>query len=510
MSVVFGSIQLSYETQADYTAWNGTLLEGQVSIVSDAGSDSVKLKIGDGTTAWNALPFFAPGASANPTSDVIPINSGGAFADSYLSQDASTLRLADGRTFTSLDGRSLIDFGSGTQVNLSSSNAFADVSSINITPTQINFDSDVYNITNIATDSYLYVDASGNIIAGTAPLITAPSLSSVLDAGNLMNGTAKFYSPDGTSAFLQIGDNLLDYECTTVFHLANIEMGASGYDLQWTNAAATLGGQHNITTAQHLLYHTTKLTFTAPIYNFSSLTASTVPILNASKNLISSAITPTELGHLTGATSPLQAQIDALVTGLSWKQSVRVATTIAGTLSSDFFNGQTIDGVVIATGDRILIKDQASATENGIYTVNNFGAPTRSLDMNAGSEFPSATVAVQEGTVNQDTQFVCNNDAPVTIGVTNISFVAVGGTTYVGTTNRITVTGNVIDIAAAYDALWQPIDADLTSIAGLSASNDDFIQRKSGAWANRTIAQVQDDLEIDFLQVNVFKSMYNF
>ena len=73
-------------------------------------------------------------------------------------------------------------------------------------------------------------------------------------------------------------------------------------------------------------------------------------------------------------------QLDAAIAGFSWKQPVRVATTANGTLATAFANGQTIDGVTLATGDRILIKDQSTGADNGIYTVNSSGAPTRATD----------------------------------------------------------------------------------------------------------------------------------
>src|SRR5689334_20216224 len=73
-------------------------------------------------------------------------------------------------------------------------------------------------------------------------------------------------------------------------------------------------------------------------------------------------------------------QLDNAVAGLSWKQPVRVATTTNGTLATAYANGQTIDGVTLTTGDRILIKDQSTASENGIYVVAATGAPARATD----------------------------------------------------------------------------------------------------------------------------------
>lgn len=117
-----------------------------------------------------------------------------------------------------------------------------------------------------------------------------------------------------------------------------------------------------------------------------------------------------------------EAYVDAAIAGLSWKQSVRAATTAAVTLASDLENGDTLDGVTLATGDRILVKNQASPTENGIYIVAASGAPTRASDANSGAELVNATVYVSEGTTLADTQWTCSTDAPITIGATNIVF----------------------------------------------------------------------------------------
>ena len=87
----------------------------------------------------------------------------------------------------------------------------------------------------------------------------------------------------------------------------------------------------------------------------------------------------------------------------AWKEPVVVATTTAGTLSSSFENGDTIDGIALATGDRILIKDQSTASENGIYVVNASGAPTAATDMDTSGEFVGAVIFVERGTLNGNT-----------------------------------------------------------------------------------------------------------
>jgi hypothetical protein len=117
-----------------------------------------------------------------------------------------------------------------------------------------------------------------------------------------------------------------------------------------------------------------------------------------------------------------KAYVDGKVAGLSWKQAVRAATTATGTLSTAYENGDAIDGVTLATGDRILIKNQSSASENGSYTVNASGAPTRATDADSGAELVNASVYVSEGTTNADTQWTCSTNAPITVGSTSLAF----------------------------------------------------------------------------------------
>lgn len=112
--------------------------------------------------------------------------------------------------------------------------------------------------------------------------------------------------------------------------------------------------------------------------------------------------------------------------GTSWKQAVRVATTANGTLASGFENGDTIDGVVLATGDRILIKNQSSGAENGIYVVAASGAPSRATDVDTGAEMLGMAVFVTEGTTNADTLWFCTTNATITIGSTALVFSQIG------------------------------------------------------------------------------------
>ena len=161
-------------------------------------------------------------------------------------------------------------------------------------------------------------------------------------------------------------------------------------------------------------------------------------------------------------------QLDNAINGLSWKQPVRVATTANGALATAYANGQSIDGVSLVTGDRILIKNQTTQSENGIYVAAASGAPTRATDADSSGELQSATVYVVAGTTNADKSFSQTTDNP-TVGSSNIVFAQVGGgltyvagngltespaqTFNVGAGTGITVAADTVGIDPAYTGL---------------------------------------------------------
>lgn len=134
------------------------------------------------------------------------------------------------------------------------------------------------------------------------------------------------------------------------------------------------------------------------------------------------------------------------VAGLSWKQEVRAATTTAGTLATDYASGSTIDGVVLATDDRILIKDQAAPAENGIYTVPATGAPVRADDSDTTVELNNATVFVDDGAVNGGLLYTQTTKDPA-VGTDPIVFARfAAGVTYSADGNGIELSGGVFSI----------------------------------------------------------------
>ena len=153
-------------------------------------------------------------------------------------------------------------------------------------------------------------------------------------------------------------------------------------------------------------------------------------------NLLTNVATPSvgtdaaNKNYIDTAISNLNSLFDA-------KGSARVATTANGTLASAYANGQSVDGVTLVTGDRILLKNQTSQLENGLYTVNATGAPTRTTDMDVWLEVPGAFVAVEEGTANADTIWLCTSNQGGTINTTAIVFQQIPTTAGLSNTNFV-------------------------------------------------------------------------
>ena len=163
----------------------------------------------------------------------------------------------------------------------------------------------------------------------------------------------------------------------------------------------------------------------------------------------------TNLGAPTNANDAARlVDIQNSAAGLDVRASVRVATIADGSFATDFENGVSVDGVVLVTGNRILIKDQATGSQNGIYTVNASGAPTRATDADTSAEVtPNMFVFVEEGTVNQDTGWVLTTNATITLGSTALVFTQFTGAAALIAGAGLTKTGNQIDVVSGNNAI---------------------------------------------------------
>jgi hypothetical protein len=234
----------------------------------------------------------------------------------------------------------------------------------------------------------------------------------------------------------------------------------------------------------------------------TSITATSGSLaLNAAAGNNSVNLVPTGTGtvdvankRITSVAEPTQSTdaatknyVDAVKTGLDVKDSVIVTTT--GNLTGTYSNGSsgvgatltnsgtqaalTIDSRVLTVNERVLVKDQTTGLQNGFYKVTTVGTAstnwvlTRSTDADENSEItPGAFTFVEEGTVGGQNGYVCTNVGAITIGTTPITFVQFSGAgqiiagdgltksgntlNAVGTTNRISISADAIDISASY------------------------------------------------------------
>ena len=156
----------------------------------------------------------------------------------------------------------------------------------------------------------------------------------------------------------------------------------------------------------------------------------------------------TGLGDPTSAQdAATKAYVDSAAQGIDWKASVRAATTANVTLASALENGDVLDGVTLATGNRVLVKDQTTGSQNGIYVVASSGAPTRSTDCDTAAELTSNfAVFVEEGTSNADQGYVLTNDGAITVGTTALTFTQFTGLGQIVAGTGLDKTGNTLDI----------------------------------------------------------------
>jgi hypothetical protein len=179
------------------------------------------------------------------------------------------------------------------------------------------------------------------------------------------------------------------------------------------------------------------------------------------------------------------SQLQSIQAGLDPKASVRAATTGNITLSG----AQTIDGVSIIAGDRVLVKDQSTGSENGIW-VAAAGAWSRAADADSDAEVTAGMFAfVEEGTTNGDSGWTLSTNNPIVVGTTALSFVQFSSAAAITAGAGLTKTGNTVDVIGTADRIT--VNSDSIDIASTYVGQNTITTLgtvTTGTWSATTIA----------------------
>jgi hypothetical protein len=169
--------------------------------------------------------------------------------------------------------------------------------------------------------------------------------------------------------------------------------------------------------------------------------------------------------------------VDSAIQGIDTKMACHVATTGPLTLATDFEDGDTIDGHVINTGQRVLIKNQTNGIENGIYIVNSTGSPTRSTDLDTGSSAAGVFTFIEKGTVNADIGYICSsNSGSDVVGTDSLTFVQFSSAGVVEAGTGLTKTGNILSVNAS--------QTQITSVGSLTSLSTGTITGTSATFSS--------------------------
>ena len=194
--------------------------------------------------------------------------------------------------------------------------------------------------------------------------------------------------------------------------------------------------------------------------------------ISANSQKITNLATPTADGDAAS-----KQYVDGVSQGLDVKDSCVAATTGNITISTALNNGDTLDGVSLSTNDRVLVKDQSTASENGIYIVGS--SPARADDLAAGADAAGMFTFVEQGTVNADNGFVCtSNKGSAVVGTNNLSFAQFSGAGQITAGDGLDKAANTLSVdlksngGIVIESTEMAVDLSASSITGTLAVSD--------------------------------------
>jgi hypothetical protein len=454
-------------------------------------SDTNKFKIGDGTNHWANLDYFSDNNSTINPSFGTSIVFEGATADSY----ETTLQVTDptgDRTITLPDV-------TGTIITTGNLSDITDIGVFTSTIVMEGSTANDFELTLSAGDptadrTITFPDATGTV-ATQEYVDSAVSGAEVVQsalAGSGLTWNAANEQFDVNTSTIQA--RVADVSDTEIGYLNGVT-SAIQTQLDDKSTASKTETFTNKTLTSPKINEDVALTATATELNYvDGVTSAVQTQLNNKLALAGGTMTGaiamgtskiTGLGTPTdSADAVTKAYVDALSEGLHIHASVVAATTANITLATDVENGDVLDGVTLATGNRILVKNQSTASENGIYVVAASGAPSRATDFDTPGEIDGGDfVFVTGGTVNDNRGFVQINLVG-TIGTDPIEFSQFSGAGTFVAGNGLTLTDNSFSINTS-------ITADLSTAQTLT--------NKTINGSNNTISNVAIDSAVSGL-----------
>ena len=331
---------------------------------------------------------------------------------------------------------------------------------------------------NATSSAYDALGSAANAYANATSY--ANNLVDGLTSDDISEGSTNLYHTDARSrTSISAGDNTINYNSSTGEITANTStMATIAYvdqeigDLGNAYVQADSDLSNTLTTAYQNADNTLSNNLTTAYQN--------------ADNAVVSSLTQDYQDADNTVLSTLRSEIAAATQGLDIKDSVRVATTESINIGS--YAGENIDGVAIANGNRILVKNQVNSVENGIYVFSS-GALTRADDAGNGELTAGSFTFVEEGTLNADTGWVISTNNPITVGSTAITWTQFSGTGQITAGDGLSKTNGTLDVnvdGTTIDIVGDNVVIS-SSYAGQS-SIDTVGTITTGTWNGNTIA----------------------
>jgi len=418
-------------TASQWTSANPVLNAGEMGWESDTN----KFKIGDGTNHWADLDYFADiNSTVNPSFGTSIIFEG-ATADSYETTLQVTDPTAD-RTITlpNADGTvvltTTLDEMAQDAVNTALTAGTGITKSYDDNANTITLSVDTSTIqARVADVSDTEIGYLNGVTSAIQTQLDAKFATANASTTNISEGTNLYFTDERAQDAVgnSLGSGLSYNDSTGAVSVDTATIQARVADVSDTE----IGYLNGVTSA-----------IQTQLDNKLALSGGT---MTGSIAMGTSKITG--LGTPTADTdAATKSYVDAATAGLNVHASVQAATTANITLASAVENGDTLDGVTLATGNRILVKNQTDKTENGIYVVAASGAPSRADDYNSAGEVDAGDfIYVEAGTANGKTGWIQTN-VITTIGSDNIEFTQFSGAGTYSAGNGLTLTGSTFAI----------------------------------------------------------------